>query len=214
MLGASISRNAILLGLFAALSTAIIAGTFLSTKPMIRENIRQAEAKALLEIFPEDTHDNVMLDDAFPIADSKQLGLRSEKKYYLAYQGKEVVGIILPVTAREGYTGDIDFILGITPEGQVAGVRVLAHRETPGLGDAVEYKKSRWVDGFIGKSLTNPTTDRWAVKKDNGIFDQFTGATITPRAVTKSIKQALQYFEANQQTLLYGQAEPVASSEN
>lgn len=213
MLGASISRNAILLGLFAAVSTSIIAGTFLSTEPIIRDNIRQAEAQALLEIFPEDTHDNSMLDDAHPIADSEWLGLRSEKKYYLAYENKKLVGVILPATARDGYTGDIDLIVGIHPDGKIAGVRVLAHRETPGLGDNIEYKKSRWLDGFIGKSLTNPNIDRWAVKKDNGVFDQFTGATITPRAVTAAVKRTLQYFSANREILLNPTSGQTASSE-
>lgn len=214
MLGASVSRNAILLGLFAAVSTAIIAGTFLSTSPIIRENVRQAEAKALLDIFPEETHDNSMLDDAYPIADSGWLGLRTEKKYYLAFDDQTVVGIILPATARDGYTGDIDLIVGIRPDGTIAGVRVLAHRETPGLGDAIEYKKSRWLDDFIDKSLTNPEPARWAVKKDNGVFDQFTGATITPRAVTAAIKRTLQYFAANRETLLHPPSAQSGSSED
>ena len=202
MLGASISKNAVLLGVFAAVSTAIIAGTFLGTTPMIRENVRQAEAKALLEIFPEDTHDNAILDDVHPVSDSELLGLRSEKKFYVAYQNHRVTGVILPATARDGYTGDIDLIVGIKPDGSIAGVRVLAHRETPGLGDAVDRKKSHWVDGFVDKSLTNPSATRWAVKKDGGAFDQFTGATITPRAVTRAVKRSLQYFEVHKQTLL------------
>ncbi len=110
----------------------------------------------------------------------------------------DVIAVIIPATARDGYTGDIDLIIGINADGTVAGVRVLSHRETPGLGDKVDYKKSQWVDGFIGRSLLNPHPEQWAVKRDGGEFDQFTGATITPRAVTKAVKQALEYYHSHQ----------------
>lgn len=197
MLVDSISRNALLLGLFAALTTAIIAGTFLTTAPVIDDNIRQAEEKALLEIFPKSMHDNSMLDDAHPVSNVEWLGLRQQKKFYIARNGEALVGVILPATARDGYTGDIDVIVGIRIDGTIAGVRVLSHRETPGLGDAVDRKKSPWLDGFADRSLLNPTTDRWKVKKDGGVFDQFTGATITPRAVTRAVLNALKYFDHN-----------------
>lgn len=201
MLGQSISKNAFLLGVFAVLSTVIIAGTFLTTAPTIKNNIREAEAKALLEIMPASTHDNSLLDDSLPVDDSALLGLRETKKIYLAKQTGKAVGAIIPVTARDGYTGDIDLIVGIWKNGQIAGVRVLSHRETPGLGDAVDRKKSHWVDNFSGKSLQNPKADLWKVKKDGGVFDQFTGATITPRAVTRSVKNALLYFQDHRQQL-------------
>jgi len=93
-------------------------------------------------------------------------------------------------------------IIGINIDGTVAGVRVLSHRETPGLGDAIDIKKSPWINSFINKSLVNPTVDLWKVKKDKGVFDQFTGATITPRAVTKTVLQTLQYFNQHQQAIL------------
>ena len=160
-LGRSIGRNSILLGLCAILSTAIIAGTFLSTQDAIKENIRKAEERALLEIVPKSHHNNVMLDDAYAIDDSDMLGLRNEKRYYIARQNGEAVAVIFPATAREGYTGDIDLIVGINIDGTVAGARVLSHRETPGLGDAIDKKKSDWIDGFMAKSLNNPTIDRW-----------------------------------------------------
>ena len=114
----------------------------------------------------------------------------------------EFVGAILPATARDGYTGDINMIVGITEDGTISGVRVLSHRETPGLGDQVDYKKSHWVDGFLGKSLSNPEESKWAVKKDKGVFDQFTGATITPRAVTNAVHKALQYYDANKAQII------------
>ena len=202
MLGESIGRNASLLSLFALLSTAIIAGTYLSSQDAIRENIRHAEERALLEIVPRSRHNNAMLDDAHSIDDGELLGLRTSKKYYIARQDGVAVAIIFPATAREGYTGDIDLIVGINVDGTIAGVRTLSHRETPGLGDAVDRKKSDWIDGFIGKSLVNPAISQWKVKKDKGVFDQFTGATITPRAVTKTVLKTLQYFDQHQQQIL------------
>jgi len=197
VLGQSISKNSLLLGLFAVLTTGVIAGTYLSTRGLIQENIRHAEERALLQIIPKSRHDNSMLDDVDTVADSELLGLRETKKFYRATQNGEFVGAILPATARDGYTGDIDMIVGINNDGSIAGVRVLSHRETPGLGDQVDYKKSHWVDGFIGKSLNNPDESKWTVKKDKGVFDQFTGATITPRAVTAAVHRALLYFDAN-----------------
>ncbi|MDG1773083.1 MAG: electron transport complex subunit RsxG [Oceanicoccus sp.] len=202
MLGESIGRNSLLLGFFAILSTAIIAGTYLGSQDTIRKNIRMAEERALLEIIPKSRHNNSMLEDAHGISDSEMLGLRSEKKYYIARQDGAAVGVIFPATAREGYTGDIDMIIGINVDGTIAGVRVLSHRETPGLGDAIDRKKSTWIDGFINKSLLNPGVDLWKVKKDKGVFDQFTGATITPRAVTQTVLQTLQYFNQQQHDIL------------
>lgn len=202
MLVESISRNSILLGLFAVATTAVIAGTFLNTQSAIEENIRNAEKRALLEIVPPERHDNSMLDDFLTVSDETQLGLRKEKKLYIARQSGDVVAVIIPATARDGYTGDIDLIVGINRDGSVAGVRVLSHRETPGLGDKIDYKKSQWVDGFIRKSLLNPQPEKWQVKRDGGDFDQFTGATITPRAVTRAVKQALEYFDAHRAEFL------------
>lgn len=202
MLGESISRNSILLGIFAIASTAIIAGTYLGTQDAVRENIRLAEERALIAIVPKNRHNNSMLDDTLTLSDSELLGLRGEKRLYIARQDNAAVAVIIPATARDGYTGDIDLIVGVNVDGTLAGVRVLAHRETPGLGDAVDKKKSDWVDGFIGRSLVNPTLNLWKVKRDKGVFDQFTGATITPRAVTKAVLQTLQYFDQHQHEIL------------
>ncbi len=214
MLGEAIGRNALLLGLFAIVSTAIISGTFLGSEEKIQQNVRLAEEQALLEIIPRGQHNNSMLDDAHPIDDAPQLGLRSEKRYYIARQDTIPVAVIIPATARDGYSGDIDMIIGINVNGSVAGVRVLSHRETPGLGDAIDRKKSDWIDGFTDKSLVNPTTDLWHVKKDKGVFDQFTGATITPRAVTQTVLQSLQYFDKHQHQLLNPQSYSVTKKPN
>ena len=202
MLRQSITRNSVLLGLFAVTTALLLAGSYLLTKDRIEAEIRKAEEKALLQIVPRERHDNSMLDDTLPIGpEVAALGLRVQKQIYLARKDEEVITAIIPATARDGYSGDIDLIIGVNRDGTVAGVRVLAHKETPGLGDKVDLKKSEWVLGFDGHSLTNPEPARWAVIKDKGVFDSFTGATITPRAVVAAARRALEYAQDNGETL-------------
>ena len=143
-----------------------------------------------------------MLDDTIAVGPQDAgLGLLEDKNIYIARQGGKAVAVIIPVVAPDGYSGDIELIVGVNREGSIAGVRALSHRETPGLGDKVDINKSDWVLGFDGRSLTNPDLNGWAVKKDKGVFDQFTGATITPRAVVAATLRALQFAEANRKTL-------------
>jgi electron transport complex protein RnfG len=202
VLGQSITRNSMLLAVFAVCTTILISGTYLLTKDRIAQEKRQAEERALLEIVPRDRHDNSMLDDVIAVGPSAAgLKLADEKRIYLAKQGSEVVTAIIPATAPDGYTSEIDLVVGVNSDGSIAGVRVLSHRETPGLGDKIDLKKSNWVLGFDGRSLTNPDPTGWAVKKDKGVFDQFTGATITPRAVVAATLRVLQYADANRQRL-------------
>ena len=203
MLNSSISRNSVLLGLFAVLTTTIIAGTYLGTRDRIAESRRAAEQKALFEIVPPARHDNDMLEDTHPVGPADELlRLRQEKKIYVARRQGEVVAVILPVNAPDGYSGNIELIVGVNRDGSLAGVRALQHRETPGLGDKVDLKKSDWVLGFRGRSLDDPAEAQWAVRKDGGVFDQFTGATITPRAVVTAVRRGLVYFENNRERLL------------
>jgi electron transport complex protein RnfG len=203
MIESSIARNSIALGLFAVLTTLIIAGTYLGTRERIVEEQRKAAERALLEIVPAARHNNSMLDDTIMVdASAARLGLAGEEQIFVARQDNEIVAVILPAIAPDGYSGEIKLIIGINRDGTVAGVRALTHRETPGLGDKVDLKKSEWVLGFNGKSLQNPKLERWGVKKDKGEFDQFTGATITPRAVTAAVKRALEYYDLHRRELL------------
>lgn len=198
MLGQSISRNSMLLAVFAVCTTLLISGTYLLTKDRIALAQRKAEEKALLQIVPVSRHNNSMLDDTIAVGPATSgLGLRADKQIYLARQDDAVIAAIIPVKAADGYSGDIDLIVGINADGSIAGVRALAHKETPGLGDKVDLKKSDWILSFNGKSLSNPHLEKWAVKKDKGEFDQFTGATITPRAVVGATLRALQYAQSN-----------------
>lgn len=190
------------LAFFAAITSLAIGWTFLSTQSEIELAERRAEARQLMEIFPEDTHDNELVDDTFVLeAETSLLGLRQERQGYRVRQGERVVGVILPATARDGYSGDIRTLVGVRSDGSVAGVRVVAHKETPGLGDKVDLRKSPWILGFNDRSLDNPALSQWSVSKDGGAFDQFTGATVTPRAVILATRRALEYAELNQATL-------------
>jgi len=198
MLRQSITRNSLLLAAFAVCTALLLAGTYLSTRERIAEQKRMAEEKALLEIIPRERHDNSMLDDVIAVGpEAAGLGLAETRRIFLARRGEAVVAAIIPVTAPDGYSGDIELIVGVNADGSIAGARVLSHKETPGLGDKVELRKSDWILGFTGRSLSNPELAGWAVRKDEGVFDQFTGATITPRAVVAATLRALQYAEAN-----------------
>jgi electron transport complex protein RnfG len=206
-----ITRNSVLLAVFAICTTLLITGTYLLTKDRISVEERKAEEKALLQIVPRERHDNSMLDETIAVGpETEGLGLRQEKRIYIARQAGEIIAAIIPTTAPDGYNGDIDLIVGINNDGTIAGVRALRHKETPGLGDKVDLKKSDWVLGFNGRSLENPAIANWAVKKDKGVFDQFTGATITPRAVVAATLGALQFAEANRDTLFADRTQPPA----
>ena len=210
MIGRAISRNSLLLGVFAVVTTGVIAATFLGTKDLIAEQIRAARARALLEIVPDDRHNNAMLDTTIPIADKDLLNLDTEQQVFVAMQNDTPVAFVFPSVAPDGYSGAIDMLVGVNADGSIAGVRVVQHEETPGLGDKVDLKKSDWVLNFNGRSLGDPAPAKWKVKKDKGVFDQFTGATITPRAVTKAVYKTLQYYRKHTEQLL-AQAQAAAT---
>ena len=214
MLGQSITRNSVLLALFAVVTTLLISGTFLKTKDRIALEQRKAEEKALLQIVPRERHDNSMLDDTLAVnAAATGLGLEENKQIYIARQGVDAVAVIIPVTAPDGYSGAIDMIVGVNADGTIAGVRALRHKDTPGLGDKVDLTKADWILSFNGRSLDNPALAGWAVKKDKGEFDQFTGATITPRAVVAATLRALQYAQTEYETLFAPLSQDVVAGE-
>ena len=200
----SVLRGALGLGLFAVFTAGLIALTQALTHDRIVEQRRQAQAGALLEILPAGSHDNNLLDGGFTIPPSPELGLEQAATGYRASKNGQVTAVILPVVAPEGYSGPIRLLVGVNRAGVLAGVRVLEHHETPGLGDHIELKKSDWLLDFNGKSLTQPEPRFWKVKKDGGVFDQFTGATITPRAVVKAVHRALLYVHQHGDRLFDG----------
>jgi len=197
----SIRRSAIGLGLFAVITGGTIAVTQALTSDRIAEQAARAEAKALFEIIPESTHNNDLLNDTVVLPASNRLSIDVPVTAWVARQDGQPVGIIMPVVAPDGYSGTIKLLVGIDPEGTVLGVRVISHKETPGLGDRIETRKSDWIKNFEGRSLNNPQPREWNVKKNGGVFDQFTGATITPRAVVKAVQKSLVYFRQNRQVI-------------
>lgn len=201
-LGQSIRRSAIGLGLFAIITGGTIAITQVLTADRIEQQARKAEASALFEIIPQDQHDNDLLKSTIALPADPLLGTNKPVQAWRATRSGETTGVILPVITQEGYSGAIHLLVGIDRTGHILGVRVTQHHETPGLGDKIEIRKTPWVTMFTGQSLGNPPAQQWKVVKDGGAFDQFTGATITPRAVVKTVKQALMYFSAHRDRLL------------
>ncbi|MCR1826049.1 electron transport complex subunit RsxG [Pseudomonas oleovorans] len=197
----SMLKNALVLGLFAIGTVGSVALLQQGTATRIAAAEREAQVRALAEILPAGSYDNHLLDNRLEL-NAPELGHRSPQSAYLALKGDQPSALILPVTAPDGYSGAIHLLVGIFADGRLAGVRVLGHKETPGLGDKIELAKSDWVRSFEGKSLNDPGEDGWAVKKDRGEFDQFAGATITPRAVVKAVHGALRYFDKHRAQLL------------
>lgn len=205
----SLRENTLGISIFAIVTAGLIAITQVATKETIAENQREQEARALYEIVPNQTIDNDLLDHAISIT-APTLGY-PEGTAYQAIKDDKVTTVILPVIAADGYSGDIHLIVGVNADSSVAGVRVLAHKETPGLGDKIDLKKSDWILSFNGKSMDATNDPRWAVKKDGGEFDQFTGATITPRAVVNATAAAIRYFNSQRTLLLTPTAKSTSS---
>ena len=190
----SMLKNSLVLGLFAAITVAVVAITQQSTESRILQAERAAQIRALGEILPAQSYDNALLDNVITLTEPL-LGHRTETPAYLATRAGQPAAVILQANAPDGYSGTISLLIGIMADGTLSGVRVIQHKETPGLGDRIELAKSPWIKSFDGKSLRNPAERGWAVKKDQGDFDQFAGATITPRAVVSAVHKALQYFD-------------------
>ena len=208
MIKQSVSRNSLLLGLFAVLTTGLVVFTANVTKAKIAEEKQQALRRNLLEVMPKERLNNSLLKSQFSIEPSPLLGTKEAQDGYLAKLDQDPTGVILQAVAPEGYGGSINLLVGITDNGEVSGVRVIPpHFETPGLGDAIEIQKSPWINSFVGKSLANTSEKQWQVKKDGGSFDAFAGATITPRAVVDAVHKSLLYFDQNKSQLLYGHSE-------
>ncbi len=187
---------------FTAIGTALLAYTYFSTKAPIAASEAEARMVLLDQVLPPALHDNDLLKDTVKIAAGGELGNRTETLAYSARLAGQPSAVILEATAPDGYSGDIKLLIAIRQDGSLAGVRVLAHKETPGLGDYIDIEHGDWIRHFDNQSLAKTTEDQWKVKKDGGSFDYMTGATITPRAVVKAVHKALQYFSVNKGVLL------------
>lgn len=187
-------RTGSILFVFAVVGTAMLAFTHDRTEPTITRS-QQAEKLALInQVLPAALYDNDLLASQQRVPPDDLLGTRLPSAAWVARRGDEVTAVVLEAVAPDGYSGNIFLLVGIGTDGTLTGVRVTAHRETPGLGDYIDRAKSPWIDQFAGRSLTSPEPKHWKVAKDGGAFDARAGATITPRAVVKAVASALEYF--------------------
>lgn len=206
-----ISRPTLYLLLFALAGTLILAGIHAATQQRIAANEQQALLKQVNSLIDPNSYDNQPLLDRVTLP-AAELHSATDVTVYRAKHKNEPVAAIYVISSPNGYSGTIRMVVGIKTDQTLGGVRVVAHKETPGLGDRIEETRSDWIHSFSGKSLQNPALSDWAVKKDGGQFDQFTGATITPRAIVNSVKQVLLWSEQHQ-TDLFKMASEAAHEE-
>ena len=193
-----ISRYGILLGFVALLCTAISAGIFFLTKDKIDAVMAAQQRELLLQVIPQDYFNNNLLESAVIPQDKNLVGIQ---KIYFAKKDGNVSAYAYETTAPDGYSGDVRLLVGLDPKGEILGVRVIEHHETPGLGDKIELRISNWILNFTHQSINEHNLSEWSVKKDGGKFDQFSGATITPRAVVNQTKRSALIMLNNQALL-------------
>jgi electron transport complex protein RnfG len=181
-----------------ATSAALVVANQL-TRPAIFAADERDLQTSLIEVLPEGFADNNLLKDTLTLTgdDGEPVIV------YRARKAGAVTGAVFQNGAR-GYGGELIVLIGVDTKGTLLGARVIRHKETPGLGDKIELAKSKWIRDFEGKSLESPPPEKWAVKKDGGVFDQFAGATITPRAVVKAVKEGMTFYAAHRQEILEG----------
>jgi electron transport complex protein RnfG len=192
---------------FTVIGTAILAITYNQTHDRIAQSELAEKLKLISQLVPQTEFDNDIVHDTLDITPDPLLGTESPTLAYRARSKGQPVAVVLESIAPDGYSGKINLIIAIQPDGTVGGVRVVAHKETPGLGDYIDIAHGNWIKGFDGKSLVAGKDDDWKVKKDGGQFDYMAGATITPRAVVKAVHKALQYYEKHK-TELFSPAVP------
>ena len=194
-------KTALNLLLFAVVGTAILAYTFQQTHGLIVKNEQAEKLKLITQIVAPALFDNDIIQDTLTVPPSAQLGTDNPSVIYRArLHGKPSVAV-LEAIAPDGYSGKIGLIIAVHADATLAGARVVWHKETPGLGDYIDFARNRWISQFDGASHTRYKEDDWQVKKDGGQFDYMAGATITPRAVVKAVHKAVHYYEENHEKL-------------
>lgn len=199
-LKARVTYQTILLAAYALIASALLGVADLNTRDVIKLRQEEDLKASLVQVVPAELFDNDLVKDAVAVPADSDLGAE-ETLVYLARKQGEITAAAFQLTAPDGYSGNIKMIMGLNRNGEVLGVRVIAHAETPGLGDKIEVSKSDWILNFNGRSIQNLTVKEWAVKKDGGVFDQFSGATITPRAVVNTIYKGLLFFDKHKSEL-------------
>jgi electron transport complex protein RnfG len=197
----AILKSGVTLAVIAAICTSLVAVTYHLTVDRIAANdkalLEQSLHPALSDLF----YDSDVSESRLILAPPHGLPGNDEALIYRVYANNEPVAALFVVTARDGFSGSIRILLGVDIDGLVTGVRILQHRETPGLGDKIESTRSDWVHQFPGRSIDDPVVTEWAIRRDGGQFDQLTGASVTPRAVIKAMRDTLLYFNANREEI-------------
>jgi len=191
---------------FTIIGTAILAYTYDTTKAPIEVSEAAAKMKLFDQVLPSNEHDNDLINESLDIPAGGELGNREGTKAHIAKLAGKPSAVILEATAPDGYSGEIKLLIAVRENGGIAGVRVIAHKETPGLGDYIDIAHGDWIKSFDNLSLSIRPLADWKVKKDGGQFDYMAGATITPRAVVKAVQKVLVYVDQNRQTLFATQA--------
>jgi len=204
-------HTALNLAVFALIGTAILAYTFHLTFDPIKQSEDAEKFKLISQIVPHTLFDNDIIKDTLELTPDALLGNEDTTTAYRAILNSQPAVVVLESVAPDGYSGKIALLIAIRASGELAGVRVIAHKETPGLGDYIDIARSAWVKGFDGASTAKYKDGDWKVKKDGGQFDYMAGATITPRAVVKAVHKSLQYFALHRDALFAaaGSAIPV-----
>ena len=199
-------RTAIILLVFMVIFTALLSGAYLLTKPALEASALEEKMKLVNEVLPKSEYDNALLNDTLELQPTPELGLSDKSTVYRARHGNQPVALVLEAVAPDGYAGKIKLLVAIRADGRVAGVRAIAQKETPGLGDYIEPKKDKnktrpWISQFNGLAAANTPEAAWKVKKDGGQLDYSSGATVTPRAVAKAIYKAARFAGENKDKL-------------
>lgn len=193
----TVLKSGITLAVIAAICTSLVATTYHFTVDRIAANdkalLEQSLHPALSDIF----YDSGVSESLLVLSPPHELPGSEEALIYRVYAKDEPVAALFVVTARDGFSGPIRILVGVDVAGKVTGIRILRHRETPGLGDKIVVSRSDWVHQFAGRSIGDPAVTEWAIRRDGGQFDQLTGASITPRAALKAIRDTLIYFAAH-----------------
>ena len=196
-----ISTTAAAMIIFSLAASTALSVFYLITKSPIDESDARAKRIFLNQVIPADLYDNNLVKDTISVEPSPLLGNKKNIDVYRAKKNNQVIAVIIEAVAPDGYSGEIKTLVGIDQEDKILGVRVITHKETPGLGDYIEIDKSQWIKNFNLKSLDKVSEKQWAVKKDGGDFDYISGATIKPRAVIKSTYKCLLYSKENKKRL-------------
>ena len=200
------ARTAAILFVFVIIFTGVLSGAYLWTRPALEASAAEEKMKLIDEVLPRSAYDNDLLKDTLTLGPAPELGLEAASTAYRARRGAQTVALVFEAIAPDGYAGKIRLLIALAPDGTLHGVRVVQHKETPGLGDYIEPKKDKnkarpWITQFDGLQPASSEAHDWQVKKDGGRFDAVAGATVTPRAVVKAVRKAALYVEAHRATL-------------